>query len=337
MTEIKAILTDEKVLDSVIDLEPLRGAQGYSTYELAVRNGYEGTEEQWLDEVTGTNYYRLYSKTFTTTQATSQIVMDLEVTYRETDMLSVYINGLKAIQGIDYTVENNVIILTNEVETGTQIYYAIPRTINVPSEDYELLRGPVGRSSLDWNSTLEETGVKFKRYGTEEINQMAVEDGSIIFDTEKQKIYLDNGTERQSFIPNINNEESNSQTDTYSCDHINKIIESGSTDLGNYIKYANGNVIQYGKYTIPSSSVSWTALGNVLFYSPIYTPQLPIKLVNLEDYHVNVNSQSSNYDWTVRQTLGNTDEATYINFNIITVTNTVRNITINWEVIGRWK
>lgn len=38
--------------------------------------------------------------------------------------------------------------------------------------------------------------VKFKRKTEEEITNMPIEDGSIIFDTTNKKMYLDNGTER---------------------------------------------------------------------------------------------------------------------------------------------
>lgn len=38
--------------------------------------------------------------------------------------------------------------------------------------------------------------VKFKRKTEEEIENLAIEDGSIIFDTTNRKMYLDNGTER---------------------------------------------------------------------------------------------------------------------------------------------
>lgn len=119
---------------------------------------------------------------------------------------------------------------------------------------------------------------------------------------------------------------------------INEVVETGSNQYGTYIKYANGDVIQYGKYTISSDGVQWSSLGNYLFCSSgAYIKQLPIKVVDLTNYHVNVNSRSTNYDWAVREIIANTNEATYINFDLVTVTNAARNITINWEVIGKWK
>ncbi len=151
--EIRAVLTDEQNIDSTIYLEPLRGAQGYSAYELAVRNGFEGTEYEWINSLSKSNYYRLYSNTYTATEdlETAQIAMSLPVEYKpEVDMLFVFVNGLKALLGVDFTIENNVLSFINKIDKGTVIYYAIPRTINIHSNDYELLRGPAG--GVEWNN-----------------------------------------------------------------------------------------------------------------------------------------------------------------------------------------
>ena len=45
-------------------------------------------------------------------------------------------------------------------------------------------------------------------------------------------------------VGNILNKKSTSKRDAYSCDYINKIIESGSNEKGSWIKYENGDLIQ---------------------------------------------------------------------------------------------
>ena len=41
-----------------------------------------------------------------------------------------------------------------------------------------------------------------------------------------------------------------SDTETYSCNYINGIVESGSTDTGNWVKFSDGTMIWVGSITI---------------------------------------------------------------------------------------
>ena len=63
-TEISVSL--ENNLEQAINLVE-RGPQGYSAYEVAVRNGFTGTEEEWLSTLGGSDdyfkqYFEYYSK-----------------------------------------------------------------------------------------------------------------------------------------------------------------------------------------------------------------------------------------------------------------------------------
>lgn len=120
---------------------------------------------------------------------------------------------------------------------------------------------------------------------------------------------------------------------------INSIVESGSNSNGSWTKYADGTIDEWGTYTINSADVTWSALGGVLFYSPAYSHSLPVKLINADDINTtcNVASRSANFDWAVRPSIGNTDTETLISFNLVTATNTARNIVIRWSVKGKWK
>lgn len=49
---------------------------------------------------------------------------------------------------------------------------------------------------------------------------------------------------------------STSATDTYSCNYVNQIVESGNNENGNWIKYVNGDLICYGTASIQNPTYS---------------------------------------------------------------------------------
>lgn len=126
---------------------------------------------------------------------------------------------------------------------------------------------------------------------------------------------------------------------------IGYIVESGSNSNGSWIKYADGTIEEWGTYTINSNNVSWTALTTELYYSPYYSHTLPVTLINTDNINTTcaVSSRSSHFDWAVRPAVGNTDAPdislidTVLSFNLVTATNTKRNVVIRWLVKGKWK
>ena len=58
--------------------------------------------------------------------------------------------------------------------------------------------------------------------------------------------YIIKAKQSAGLVANVSNTYSASQTDTYSCDYVNGIIESGSNTNGSYIKYADGTLICRG-------------------------------------------------------------------------------------------
>lgn len=126
---------------------------------------------------------------------------------------------------------------------------------------------------------------------------------------------------------------------------IGYIVESGSDSNGSWTKYDDGTIEEWGTYTINSNNVSWTALTTGLYYSPSYSHTLPVTLINTDNINTTcaVSSRSSHFDWAVRPAVGNTDAPdislidTVLSFNLVTATNTKRNVVIRWFVKGRWK
>ena len=123
------------------------------------------------------------------------------------------------------------------------------------------------------------------------------------------------------------------------------IVESGSNSNGSWIKYSDGTIEEWGTYTINSNNVSWDTLTTGLYYSPYYSHTLPVTLINTDNINTTcaVSSRSSPFDWAVRPSVGNTDAPdislidTVLSFNLVTATNTKRNVVIRWFVKGRWK
>lgn len=79
----------------------------------------------------------------------------------------------------------------------------------------------------------------------------------------------------------VKNEETTSETDVYSCNYINnnKAFESGSNDLGNYIKYSDGTMIQYQRY---ATTVGINGNWGSLFFGSVSCPDYPQPFVNTE-------------------------------------------------------
>lgn len=78
-------------------------------------------------------------------------------------------------------------------------------------------------------------------------------------------------TQQPSDFPtnNISNAKTTGTTNTYSCDYINGIVESGSNDNGNWIKYSDGTMITYQNVNI---TLSVTEAWDGIFVGNYTTP-----------------------------------------------------------------
>ncbi len=117
------------------------------------------------------------------------------------------------------------------------------------------------------------------------------------------------------------------------------IIESGSNDNGNWIKYMDGTMICWGNYNIGNTTTGGNKDGE-LYYVDIGLqrnfPQSFIKKPNLK-LEVFTNSGASlHYIWVVQRY--NTASLTnFSNYRIYSPTNTTLNFSIEYIAIGRWK
>lgn len=100
-----------------------KGERGYSAYEIAVQNGYDGTEEEWLATL-GTSSFFTEDKTLYTTTQANETTLDLPSIYNSSNtFIDVYIEGLRLSTRL-YSINENTrkITLTNPiVNTGTEV------------------------------------------------------------------------------------------------------------------------------------------------------------------------------------------------------------------------
>lgn len=70
-----------------------KGERGYSAYEIAVKNGFEGSEKDWLAQLGTTAFFSKDSTIYTATAG--QTSFDIPKAYTSGSEVDVYINGVK--------------------------------------------------------------------------------------------------------------------------------------------------------------------------------------------------------------------------------------------------
>lgn len=150
--EIRAVLVGEEDINGVIHLEPLRGPNGYSAYELYVKNLPEGeeplSEQEWLDSLSKANYYKEYKNTYVAFENNTTIVPINIPEYNSTTLLDVYINGLRLNEG-EYSIVGTNIILNKPISKNTEVHKIVSKTVVATANDYDLLKGEKGDKGND--------------------------------------------------------------------------------------------------------------------------------------------------------------------------------------------
>jgi hypothetical protein len=101
-----------------------RGPKGLSAYDIALQNGFVGTEKEWLSTL-GTSSHFTEDKTTYYTNDRNESILQLPDSYLNKDFstLNLYINGMR-ILAQDYTINETArtITLSNPiVEIGTEV------------------------------------------------------------------------------------------------------------------------------------------------------------------------------------------------------------------------
>lgn len=130
------------------------------------------------------------------------------------------------------------------------------------------------------------------------------------------------------------NEYSESTNDSYSCNYTNQIVESGSNENGDWIKYANGNLICYGKAAI-TAPVTYSDWYGFCRMADERTTTLPYTFINT-DYNI----ISTSYTFGYFSMILRSKATTSFNFRACTHNNSSYNPgagTFDYIAIGKWK
>lgn len=254
--EIIAELEEEQELEAVIELEKLRGAQGYNTYELYLRNLSKDetpmTEKEWLNSLSKTNYYKVYTQRYVDdyNRVTKYIPLKIN-SYNETCLISVAINGFHLLKDKDYQLldygeltnedseykydlnENLRYISLNEplyTMNHQQIDIEVYKTIVANSEDYEKLKGEGGGAN---GLTYENNLLQLTENGTPVGESIQIDSNSIFVCGENQtiddapaeaKIIIDSNTVNAKPSEIVNSMDGNETSKGPSVDAVKKYI-----------------------------------------------------------------------------------------------------------------
>ncbi len=115
------------------DYDDLRGL---SAYEVAVRNGFEGSEAEWLKSLGGSGGYKRMVKSYVTVNE-AESRFELPYVYHEDCSVDVYVNGIRLCRS-EYVVEGNCVVLVKPLDViGTMVELDVidPNVVNVTTID----------------------------------------------------------------------------------------------------------------------------------------------------------------------------------------------------------
>lgn len=82
----------------------VKGERGYSAYQVAVMNGFVGTEQDWLATLGTSSHFK--EETTIVTSTAGQTSLDLPSTYTSNSFIDVYVNGLRLTTS-EYTIDTS--------------------------------------------------------------------------------------------------------------------------------------------------------------------------------------------------------------------------------------
>lgn len=130
----------------------------------------------------------------------------------------------------------------------------------------------------------------------------------------------------------IKNEKTTSETDVYSCNYINNLVETITNANGTALKYNNGQMICYGNIT--TTATSGSDYYQFCNRTSAITVQFPVDFISTDDLTVTVTPQL----FQVFSTSISSKTASSFNFNAFypsTVSFTT--LPLNYVAFGRWK
>lgn len=102
------------------------GPRGYSAYEVAVKNGYVGSEKDWLAQLGTSAYFFKDSKVYTSTSGQTNFA--LPESYTSNSAVDVYVEGFR-LPANKYTVDTSTLTvnLVDGLDEGSEVEIVVLR------------------------------------------------------------------------------------------------------------------------------------------------------------------------------------------------------------------
>ena len=260
---------------------------GDSAYQIALNNGFVGSEEEWLESLKGTSF---------------NIVGTVNTVDELPDVNSVsigtaYFVGTEPLRDVYVLDITKVWINQGKIQGPQGPQGPIgPQGIQGPQGDV----GPQGERGPQGNS----------------VNAIKV------------------NSEQEALIQSQSN-----PSNVYYWSGDDNIIETGSNDNGNWVKYEGGVMICWGKHNIGAVSTGGNQDGS-LYYVDIsllrYYAQVFVDKPNLQlDIYTN-SGATERHIWICKKhsTISNNG---YSEYRIYSPTNASLNVSVEYTAIGHWK
>lgn len=120
---------------------------------------------------------------------------------------------------------------------------------------------------------------------------------------------------------------------------LSNIIESGSNDNGEWIKYGDGTMICYGTWSIGPFTTGGNSIGS-LYYGDINVwHSFPKEFISKPIVSFDIYDTRSSFTGSIwlQKKLTTVETARFGNVRVLSATNTTLNIAIDFIAIGRWK
>lgn len=101
-----------------------KGERGYSAYEIAVQNGFIGTEQDWLATLGTASHFSKEIALYTTEE--SETEFNTPITVAESDSVEVYVNGLRLNED-EYTVSSTKVTTEGTILEGNTVEVVVTR------------------------------------------------------------------------------------------------------------------------------------------------------------------------------------------------------------------
>lgn len=177
-----------------------KGERGYSAYEIAVQNGFVGSEQSWLAQLGTSNSYGQDTTNYTTTTK-NQNTIPLPEKYTSNSIITIYVDGLK-LNETSYSIDvvNRIITLETPIENiGTTIEIAMTTmtTTNLP------ITTEVNSSSTDKTSPSSKCVYNIKKGLEAKIEESNLPSGGLTGQALFKKSDNDNDVEWQDIFKKI--------------------------------------------------------------------------------------------------------------------------------------